>query len=416
MPKIAILAIGDELLNGSLSDTNTATIAQLLGAQGFSVRQSRAVVDVIADIALSVQQLSNEHDAIILTGGLGPTGDDLTAEAVAQACDTATELNEEALAMIDVWFERLGRPKHERNQKSAIIPRGAKPVINPRGTAPGFQIELNNCAIYALPGVPDEMAAMIESAVLPALINRFGRSLHEPERVLTLFGVPEPLVEEKIEAVGLPVGVRLAFGVEFPLVLVKLRADGAKAATQLDQAEELVASLYPEAIVARGSETIAATTASLLLAKGKTLSLAESCTGGLIGKMLTDIPGSSGFLERGAITYSNSAKSDWLHVADNILETYGAVSSECAQAMAEGIRQVAKSDFSLAVTGIAGPDGGTQEKPVGTVFIALAKKSGTIVDAHLFAGDRNRVRMRTACAALALLQRSLRQNEPEKND
>jgi nicotinamide-nucleotide amidase len=410
MPKLATLAIGDELLNGSLSDTNTAAIARILARDGFTLCQSRTVGDAVDDIVAAVRQLTASHDALILTGGLGPTDDDLTAVAVAAACQTEAVENDEALALVNAYFERLGRPKHQRNIKSAIIPKNATPLKNPRGTAPGFQLEHNDCAIYSLPGVPDEMAAMVASAVLPCLTERFGQQKHEPERVLTLFGIPEPLVEEKLLSAGLPDGVQLGFGVEFPLVLVKLRSTAEQAAILLDQATSLVESIYSQEIVARGSETIAGTTAMMLTEDNKTLSLAESCTGGLIGKMLTDIPGSSAFLDRGAITYSNQSKSDWLKVPDEILEADGAVSEPTARSMAEGIRQAANTDFSLAVTGIAGPDGGTEEKPVGTVFIALATKGDTIVEHHLFAGDRGRVRMRTACAALALLQKYLRKN------
>ena len=410
MPKIAILAIGDELLNGSLSDTNTAAIARILASDGFTLCQSRAVGDTVADIAEAVQQLADSHDVLITTGGLGPTVDDLTAEAVARACNTETELNQQAAELIDTYFKRLGRPKHQRNRKSAILPIGSAPLKNPRGTAPGFTIELSGCSIYSLPGVPDEMAKMVETAVLPKLTERFGKPHHTPERVLTLFGIPEPLIEEKLLQVGLPDGVDLAFGVAFPLVLVKLRSTQNNATELLDLAEQRVESTYPSEIVARGAESIAGATAALLLQSKQTLSLAESCTGGLIGKMLTDIPGSSGFLERGAITYSNNAKIDWLNVPEDVLEKEGAVSETVARLMAEGIRAATDTDYALAVTGIAGPDGGTDEKPVGTVFIARASRDESIVERYLFAGDRDRIRMRTACAALALLQHRLKAN------
>ncbi|PLX99839.1 MAG: damage-inducible protein CinA [Desulfuromonas sp.] len=408
MPKIAILAIGDELLNGSLSDTNSAAIARLLAQDGFIISEVRIVGDETGSMTSAVAELAGRFDVLITTGGLGPTTDDLTAEALAVACGTELALNEDALRLVDAYFERLGRPKHQRNIKSATMPIGATPLQNPRGTAPGIQLQRGTCQIFSLPGVPDEMTAMIDSAIRPELVRIFGRQPYEPERILTLFGIPEPLVEEKLLAVGLPVGVALAFGVEFPLVLVKLRATGANAAGRLDQAVAIVESVYIEQIVARGSATLADTTAAMLIESGKTLALAESCTGGLIGKMLTDIPGSSAFLDRGAITYSNQAKHDWLNVSKKILEEEGAVSESCARAMAEGIRQSAATDYALAVTGIAGPDGGTTEKPVGTVFVGLAGPAGTIVERYQFTGDRGRIRMRTACAGLAMLQQRLR--------
>ncbi|NIQ95185.1 MAG: nicotinamide-nucleotide amidohydrolase family protein, partial [Desulfuromonadales bacterium] len=205
---------------------------------------------------------------------------------------------------------------------------------NRRGTAPGIHMHTGRCHIFSLPGVPDEMAAMVESAVVPNLVAFFGRPQHEPERVLTLFGIPEPQVEEKLHEVGLPEGVQLAFGVEFPLVLVKLRSTGEKAADLLDQAVTVVEKVFPDDIVARGEDTLPGTTAALLLDGKKTVALAESCTGGLIGKMLTDIPGSSAFLDRGAVTYSNRAKADWLDVPEKLLESEGAVSKACARQMA----------------------------------------------------------------------------------
>ena len=407
MPKIAILAIGDELLNGSLSDTNSATIANLIARDGFTIRQIRLVRDVIEEIADAVRQLSREHDVLITTGGLGPTDDDMTAVAVATACDTETELNQDALQMVDDFFERLGRPKHQRNLKSATLPKGATPLENRCGTAPGFYLQHQNCHLFSMPGVPDEMREMTRSAVLPKLVSLFGRPLHQPERILTLAGIPEPMVEEQLLAAGLPEGIDLGFGIEFPLVLVKLRCDRPDAAELLDRAEAMIETLFAGSIVARGDETLASATAALLIDKQKTLSLAESCTGGLIGKMLTDIAGASSFLDRGAITYSNRSKSDWLGVPETILETAGAVSAATAEAMAKRIRSAAGTDFGLSVTGIAGPDGGTDDKPVGTVFIALSDKDDTIVEHHIFAGNRERVRMRTACTALTLLQKRL---------
>uniref|UniRef100_UPI003D814C18 nicotinamide-nucleotide amidohydrolase family protein n=1 Tax=Trichloromonas sp. TaxID=3069249 RepID=UPI003D814C18 len=205
----------------------------------------------------------------------------------------------------------------------------------------------------------------------------------------------------------LPEGVQVAFGVDFPLVHVKLRASGDTAGARLKQAEQLARQSLGDFVITTGSDSLAATVARLLTESGQTLALAESCTGGLIAKLLTDVPGASAFLERGAVTYANSAKRDWLQVAEPLLEEHGAVSAECALAMARGIRRAAGTGLGLAVTGIAGPDGGTPAKPVGTVFIALAAESTERVKGYRFPGDRDSVRQLTACMGLDWLRRHL---------
>lgn len=404
---IAVLTTGDELVNGEMSDTNTARIAQLLGAWGYAVRESRAVGDDEAEIEAALHDMTARHEVIIGTGGLGPTDDDLTARVAARTFGRRLVLNEEALAQIRRFFEQKNREMHPRNEKQALLPQKSVILPNRLGTAPGFYLRHGNCDLFFLPGVPREMIAMLEEQVLPRLQKRSGGSTPLQERILKVFGLSEPKIEELFVQAPLAQGVQLAYGVDFPFVHVKLRASGSEAGEQLDRAELHARKLLEPFVFAVGKETLAANVARMLTDANLTLALAESCTGGLVSQMLTDIPGASRFLERGAVTYSNSAKRDWLQVPDEILRQDGAVSRACARAMARGIRHSAGTDLGLAVTGIAGPDGGTPEKPVGTVFLALSAADQERVQGYRFSGDREQIRRISACMALEWLRRYL---------
>jgi nicotinamide-nucleotide amidase len=316
-------------------------------------------------------------------------------------------LNEEALAQIRRFFEQKNREMHPRNEKQALLPQKSVILPNRLGTAPGFYLRHGNCDLFFLPGVPREMIAMLEEQVLPRLQKRSGGSTPLQERILKVFGLSEPKIEELFVQAPLAQGVQLAYGVDFPFVHVKLRASGSEAGEQLDRAELHARKLLEPFVFAVGKETLAANVARMLTDANLTLALAESCTGGLVSQMLTDIPGASRFLERGAVTYSNSAKRDWLQVPDEILRQDGAVSRACARAMARGIRHSAGTDLGLAVTGIAGPDGGTPEKPVGTVFLALSAADQERVQGYRFSGDREQIRRISACMALEWLRRYL---------
>jgi nicotinamide-nucleotide amidase len=404
--EIAILAIGDELLSGDQADTNTAAIARILGEHALSVREAACVRDREDAIAAALNRLAGTHQAVIVTGGLGPTSDDRTARGAARALGIHLSLDPLALQQIRERFRAWGRPMHPRDEKQALLPARAAVILNPRGTAPGFHLRHpGGCEFFFLPGVPDEMCTMLTASVLPLLLAKCPVRAETASQRLTVFGLPEPEVEARLERAALPGGVALAFTVEFPLVRVKLSACAPGAQALVDRAELAARQACDDHLVAVGDDTLAGTTARLLTAAGLTLALAESCTGGLIAKMLTDQPGASAFLERGAVTYANRAKTGWLKVPAALLASHGAVSSACARSMAEGIRRAAGTDLGLAVTGIAGPDGGTAEKPVGTVYLALASAAGTRVEAFRFTGDRAQVRLHSACTALDWLRR-----------
>jgi nicotinamide-nucleotide amidase len=294
---------------------------------------------------------------------------------------------------------------HPRNEKQALLPGRSAVINNENGTAPGFHLKINLVDLYFLPGVPGEMLAMLGDYVVPSLLERFPDPPLFCQRVMSVFGLAEPEVESRITRHGLPAGVELAFNVETPIVHVKLRARGAHAQKLADRAEMAVRQALDDHVVGVDGETLAACTARLLSAAGITLALAESCTGGLIAKLLTDQPGASAFLERSVVSYANSAKREALHVSQDILDRHGAVSAECADAMARGVYQAAHTDIGLAVTGIAGPDGGSDEKPVGTVYLAMISRWAARTERFHFFGNRDQVRLRTACTALDWLRR-----------
>jgi nicotinamide-nucleotide amidase len=404
--KIAVLTIGDELLNGEISDTNTRRIALALATRGLFIREVMSVGDDEDYISEALQELSARRQLVIVTGGLGPTHDDMTTRAAAKAFRLPLILNDEALQQIHAHFRRTGREMYAGNEKQALFPRKATLIPNLVGSAPGFRLQLDHCTLYFLPGVPAEMEPMLEASVLPLLQAALPPSTFV-ERIFTLIGVAEPQVENFLAAAGLPAGVMVGFGVTFPLVYLKLRACGVDAEELLDRSEPMVLRAVGDYLVARSKETLASVVARLLLRSGETLALAESCTGGMIAAQLTDIPGASAFLERGAVTYADKAKIGWLKVPAWMIEQEGAVSATTAKLMARGIRRVAATDFGLAVTGIAGPDGGTAEKPVGTVYMALATADGERVVCHHFGGSRDEIRRLSASHALDLLRRHL---------
>jgi len=403
---IAVLTIGDELLNGDQPDTNTAAIARSLGEHALIIREAACVRDREEEIAAALNRLAIHHQAVIVTGGLGPTSDDRTARSAAKALGVPLSLDPLALKQIRERFQAWGRSMHPRDEKQALLPARAAVLANPLGIAPGFHLRHPKGAeLYFLPGVPAEMRAMLVASVLPRLLAQQPLRPDMAMQHLTIFGLAEPEVEDRLEQAALPEKVNIAYTVEFPLVKVRLSAEGEAAQQLVDRAEVAARRALAEHLVALGDETLAEATARLLTAAGLTVALAESCTGGLVAKLLTDQPGASVFFERGAVTYANSAKTGWLKVPPPLLAKSGAVSAECALAMARGIRRAANTDLGLAVTGIAGPDGGSTEKPVGTVFLALATAERERVEEFHLRGDRGRIRLRSACTALDWLRR-----------
>lgn len=408
--RAAILSIGDELLLGEVVDTNAATIAARLYNLGVNLPLQMTVGDSMQDIVDACQLLAGKSDTVIVTGGLGPTVDDVTAMAAAKLAGSPLEPNREALAHLKNFAERVAEKLHPANDKQALMPVSAKVIPNPVGTACGFSLVHDGCRFFFLPGVPGEMVSMLDETVLPALASS-GRLKTLRTKAFKVSGVSEAELDVMLQGVteGFA-AASIAFCVNFPEIEVKIRVVADEELT----ADEIIAivgdktrNILGSRVFAEDGETIDTVVAGLFKKTGATLSLAESCTGGLIAKRITDLSGSSTYFLEGLVTYSNRAKIDLLGVPAQLLEEKGAVSAEVAMAMARGAREKSGSDLALAVTGIAGPEGGSAEKPVGTVFMALAGQEQCRVRLFNFHGDREQVRLVTSFAALNWLRREL---------
>ena len=409
--KAATLSIGDELLLGEVVDTNTARSAERLYRCGIRVHRHLTVGDLEQDIGDAVLSLAGTSDAVIVTGGLGPTIDDITARAAAKATGRRLILNEEALAHIRKVADKLGRGVHPLNEKQALLPAHSLLIPNPVGTACGFYLVHNGCHLFFLPGVPEEMARMLDETVVPRLDGMRNEKGAFATKILKIFGLSEAEVDDALkESITPASGVEIAFSVDFPEVHVKLRAAGGTprvVGEALGAAGGTVREKLRDHVFGEDGETIDSVVAELFRRKGVTLSLAESCTGGLVAKRITDVPGSSGYFIEGAVTYADAAKIRTLGISPRLLEEHGAVSSAAAIAMGRGMRQLSGSDIALAITGIAGPAGGSEEKPVGTVFLALATRAGCRAREYRFSGSRNEIRTITAFTAMDWLRRHL---------
>ena len=409
--KIVTLSIGDELMYGEVVDTNAARIAERLYGAGLMVQRHLTVGDRDPDIVEALEFLSDKSEAVIVTGGLGPTIDDITSRAAAKATGRRLVLNEEALAHLKGVSEKLGGNLHPLNEKQALMPTKSTLIPNPVGTACGFHLIHQGRFLFFLPGVPGEMVRMLDETVIPFLLERSRHRKVVRTRVLKVFGPSEAEVDFLLkELAAVNVGITVAFNVIFPEIHVKLRAEGESEATVDALLERAMAEAREKlngAIFAEDGATMDSVVAGMFREKGVTLSLTESCTGGLVAKRITDQPGSSAYFLEGVVTYTNAAKTRYLEVPPMLLEEKGAVSGEVAMAMAKRMRRVSGSDIALAVTGIAGPDGGTQEKPVGTVFIALANRAGCHAKRYAFHGDREEIRTITALTAMDWLRRQL---------
>jgi nicotinamide-nucleotide amidase len=410
--KISTLSVGDELICGQVTDTNAGTIAEALLKQGLRVLRHMTVGDSEPDIIEALLEISRSSDAVIVTGGLGPTADDLTARAAARATGRRLVLNDHAKAHVHTMSGRLAPLiVCPLNDKQAMIPAKTTLIPNPTGTACGFYLMNKGCFMFFLPGVPSEMTRMLHDSVLPFLAERDTRKRAILMEHLNVFGPCEAEVDEMLAGIAQPdQGLSLGICVTFPMMRVTLRAEADsddKAAALLAPAVCLARERLQEYVFSQGEVTIDESVAALFIQQGLTLALAESCTGGMIAQRVTSISGSSRYFLEGAVTYSNAAKTRQLGVDTALVVEKGAVSGEVASAMAEGVRRAAGSDLGLAVTGIAGPDGGTDDKPVGTVFISLAAPDGCWTKRFQFNGSRDEIRVITAWTALDWLRRYL---------
>lgn len=390
-----ILSTGDEVLSGAVVDSNAAFIAEALESIGYTVSRHTCVGDDVDTIAGALREIAGRSDIALVTGGLGPTADDLTAEAAARAAGTTLAEMPQALAQVERFFQSKGLKMSPANRKQAVLPVGATVIENKEGSAPGFCITIETCRLYFLPGVPREMKPMLERHVLTDLQQRHrDRGTAHRVDVVTTFGLPESVVGEKLNGlVPADMHVRVGLRVLFPEIHIRLYGHGDRrdqVDEQIQQIKESIRQRFGKRVLSTDGAPLPEVLGHILLAREATLAVAESCTGGLMAKQLTDVPGSSGFFLLSAVTYANTAKMAVLDVTTDTLQTYGAVHEATAREMAEGARRVAGSDYALSTTGIAGPDGGTAEKPVGTVCIGLATPQGTTTFRYVFPfGDRD---------------------------
>ncbi|MDB5325868.1 MAG: CinA-like protein [Phycisphaerales bacterium] len=404
-----ILSVGDELALGQTIDTNSAWISQQLAAVGCDILGHQTIGDSQAMIETSIKHWAAQTDVLIISGGIGPTEDDLTRQSLAAVLGTGLERNEAWLAHMTAHFTSRGRTMPERNVVQAMIPRGATMIWNTAGTAAGIRATLGKCEVFSTPGVPREMKTMFTRDVLPWVAERSGGAVILQTKLHT-FGLGESAIGEKLGALmdrsrNPSVGTTVANG------LVSLRVNArcsnlAEGQKQLDETVVACRAAIGDMIFGQGEDTLESVVLGLLGAKEKpiTVATAESCTGGWLAKMLTDLPGSSRYFQQGWVTYTNESKMAQLGVKEETLATHGAVSQPTVAEMAVGARQRAGTDYALSISGIAGPDGGTPDKPVGTVCFGLAHAGGVVTRTFGMFGDRDMVRDRSAKMALTMLR------------
>jgi nicotinamide-nucleotide amidase len=395
-----ILSTGEELLTGEIVDTNSAWLASSLWGLGVQVRSMLTAGDDMAGLVRAVRTACDHGRVVICTGGLGPTEDDRTAAAVAAWAGLGLSESSEALAQIERLYRARGREVSAANRKQAMLPDGAIVLENRWGSAPGFSVHHEGSTIFCLPGVPVEMRNMfnlhiaesLSSSECPALVR------------MRTFGVAESRLQAMMDGVDLG-GADLGFRAHIPEVQIKLRFPNGTSEEAREIVVRRVSDVLGEALYSVDGGDLAETVIGVLSQEGETLSLAESCTAGMASAWLAEVPGASAVLMEGVIVYSNESKVRSAGVDAGVIAGNGAVSKPVAMALAEGIRAKAKTTWGIGITGIAGPGGGSEAKPVGTVHLAVAGPSGTRHQTAVIPGDRNQVRIRAAGAALALLLR-----------
>ncbi len=405
---LEMICTGEEVLSGQIVDTNAAWFASTLMEQGIELQRKITVGDRLNDLIAVFQERSLHADVILVNGGLGPTSDDMSAEAMAKAKGEALVENTLWRQHIEEWFTRNNRVMPVSNLKQAMLPESAIMVDNPVGTACGFRVKLNRAWLFFTPGVPSEFKHMVVEQFIPFIREEFNLDVQVAVKKLLTIGQGESALADKIEPLPLPEGITIGYRSSMPHIEIKIFARGEQAIAQLPAVNEQLQALLGTSVVAEDKATLAEEIHAQLRHSGLTLSVAESCTGGMITSQLVDFPGSSAYLQQGLVTYSNESKVRVLGVNPATLDDHGAVSIATVEEMAKGARAILDSDFALATSGIAGPDGGTDEKPVGTVAIALATRGGVYSQMiKLPRRSRDLIRSMSAAVAYDMLRREL---------
>ncbi|NLE35046.1 MAG: competence/damage-inducible protein A [Bacteroidales bacterium] len=411
MNSAEIITIGDELLIGQTVDTNSAWIGMQLSMRGISINRITSISDRREEIINALDEALVRVKLVLVTGGLGPTSDDITKETLAEYFGSELVMNEEVLAEVTKRITRRNLVMNENNRRQAMVPACCRVLSNGAGTAPGMLFEKEGKTVVSMPGVPSEMKFIMQEHVLPMVTAMAGGRTIIHRNIMT-YGTFEAKLAERLEEFEreLPAGIKLAYLPSHGII--KLRLTGTGESTRqlglmMDGQIRKLYTIIPDVIYGEGEITLEEKVGNLLLSKNLTVSTAESCTGGKIASLITSVPGSSAWFKGSVVAYDNSIKTGLLGVDPEIINRYGAVSEETATAMAEGIRRLTGTDFAIAVTGVAGPTGGTPEKPVGTVWIAIVSERGIITEKQRFADDRLINISRSAHTALNLLRKQI---------
>jgi nicotinamide-nucleotide amidase len=413
---VELINTGSELLLGRTLNTHQQWLCRRLSDLGYAVTRQVAVEDTRERICTAVREALSRAEVVMVTGGLGPTSDDLTREGIAELLNRELREDPEVLRRLEALFRSRNRSMSAQTRVQAQVPAGAQVLPNEVGTAPGLAIPLipnpfrqdHPALLILLPGPPRELHPMFKASVVPLLAEQFPPDQPFVCHTLRTTGIPESMAQEAIEAPlrsAVEQGLNVGYCARPGEVDIRLSARGVRAADLVSSAEEVVRQAMAGAVYADGDVELEQAVVELLAGRSLTLAIAESCTGGLVAHRVTDIPGASHVLQAGIVAYANEAKQQWLGVSADLIKTHGAVSAPVAQAMAEGVRRLSGSDIGIAITGIAGPSGGTEEKPVGTVFLGLAAAEKTVVLHRQNRWDRATFKQVTSQQALDLVRR-----------
>jgi nicotinamide-nucleotide amidase len=405
--KVSLLLTGNELMSGDIVDSNSAVLAEKLGRYGCAVHYKATVGDDLSVLKNEIARIAAFSDVLIVNGGLGPTVDDLTAEALAGVLNMPLVENTEAMTQLQAWCEQKNIAFNEANRKQAILPKGVEIIPNATGSAPGFLVKVSDCEVYCTPGVPSELFCMFDEQILPRLKLQQGAALKRYR--FRVFGMGESGIQQRLLKSGLkiPEGIELGFRASVPMLELKLQAIKEEDYPLLEQAARAAKDLFGAHIVTEDERTIAHVVKDILLEQGKRVTFAESCTGGLISSMMTELDGASQVFDAGFVTYSNEMKTRMLGVSGATLTEFGAVSEQVVREMLHGALENSGADLGVAVSGVAGPSGGTKDKPAGTVWVAWGSLDDIHAHCFYFPIDRKRFQVIVAALAFDLLRREL---------
>ena len=411
MNSAEIITIGDEILIGQTVDTNSAWIGTELNMLGIRVNRITSVSDSRNEIISALNESLTRARVVLITGGLGPTSDDITKETLAEYFGARLVMDEGVLANVTERLRRRNLEMNENNRRQAMVPDTCKVLRNLAGTAPGMLFEKQDKIIVSMPGVPHEMKHIMKEHVLPLLAEKLTGMVIVHKNIMT-YGIAEAMLAERLETFEkeLPADIRLAYLPAFGVIKLRLTASGSdekKIRSSVREQVEKLHKIIPDVIYGENEVMLEEVIGKILYDNKLTLATAESCTGGKIASLITSVPGSSGWFKGSVVAYDNSIKTGLLGVNTETIRLFGAVSAETAGEMAKGVRRLMETDYAVAVTGIAGPTGGTAEKPVGTVWIAIDSERGLITERHIFGDDRQINITRSSYGALNLLRKQI---------